>query len=174
MATRVISIVGRKNAGKTTLTVALVSELTRRKLTVMTLKHGHHPVDADRKGTDTWRHFHEGGAVRTMIAGPSMRVLFERAPDDYDPLALVRRHLADADIVVIEGYKRAPIPKIEVVRPDVGPPLLDPDAPDASLWVCCVTDSRTFQAPCPVLHFNDTMWMQLLAEYALQGALPVT
>ena len=63
-ATRIISIIGRKNAGKTTLTVALAAELARRGRRVMTIKHGHHPADVDRPGSDTWRHFHEGRAER--------------------------------------------------------------------------------------------------------------
>jgi len=57
---RLISIVGRKNAGKTTLTVALAAEFVRRGKRVMTIKHGHHGTSADTEGTDSWRHFHEG------------------------------------------------------------------------------------------------------------------
>ena len=56
-STRILSIIGRKNAGKTTLTVALASELARRGRRVMTIKHSHHPADVDRPGSDSWRHF---------------------------------------------------------------------------------------------------------------------
>ena len=52
----------------------------------MTIKHSHHPADVDRPGTDSWRHFNEGRAERSLIAAPDLRVLFERAPDDYDPV----------------------------------------------------------------------------------------
>jgi molybdopterin-guanine dinucleotide biosynthesis protein MobB len=171
-ATRIISIIGRKNAGKTTLAVALASELGRRGRRVMTIKHGHHPANADREGSDTWRHFHEGRAERVLIASPDLRVLFERSPDDYDPIALARRYMQGADIVLTEGYKAAALPKIEVYRRTAGSaPLYDPAAPNASQWVAVITDDPAFQADCPVLRFHDTIWLQLLAGLAWDRAL---
>lgn len=170
-ATRIISVIGRKNAGKTTLTVALASELVRRGHRVMTIKHGHHPADADRSGSDTWRHFHEGKAERVLIASPDLRVLFERSPDDYDPIGLARQYMQGADIVLTEGYKAAPLPKIEVFRREVGrSPLYDAAAANAAQWVAVVTDDPDFTAQCHVLHFHDTIWLQLLANLAWERA----
>ena len=140
-STRIISVIGRKNAGKTTLAVALASELVRRGHRVMTIKHGHHPANADRQGSDTWRHFHEGHAERVLIASPDLRVLFERSPDDYDPIGLVRRYMQGADIVLTEGYKTASLPKIEVYRRATGAsPLYDPVAPNSREWIAVITD----------------------------------
>lgn len=171
-ATRIISIVGRKNAGKTTLAVALTSELVRRKHRVMTIKHGHHPADVDRQGSDTWRHFHEGQAERVLIASPELRVLFERSADDYDPIGLARRYMEGADIVIAEGFKAAPLPKIEVYRRAVADkPLYNPRATNAREWVAVLTDDPDFEAECSVLHFNDTIWLQLLASLAWDRAL---
>jgi molybdopterin-guanine dinucleotide biosynthesis protein MobB len=82
----------------------------------MTIKHGHHPADADRHGSDTWRHFHEGRAERVLIASPDLRVLFERSSDSYDPIGLARQYMQGADIVLTEGYKSSALPKIEVFR----------------------------------------------------------
>lgn len=172
MASRILSVVGRKNAGKTTLTVFLAAELARRGHRVMTLKHGHHPADVDRPGSDSWRHFNEGGAERTLLASPEIRVLFERTPDEYDPIALARQYLAGADIVLAEGYKRAPLPKIEVFRPAVSPtPLYDASASNANQWLAIVTDDTGFRASCPVLRFGDTAWLTTLASFAWSGAL---
>jgi molybdopterin-guanine dinucleotide biosynthesis protein B len=170
---RIISIIGCKNAGKTSLTVALAAELVRRGKRVMTIKHGHHSADLDTKSTDSWRHFHEGRVERVLLAGPDGRVLFDRAPDLYDPVTLAREYLGGADIVLVEGFKRAPIPKIEVWRRAVAPaPLYDPASPDASRWVALVTDDETFRAPgCRVIHFHDTMWLHLLAPLAWDEAL---
>jgi molybdopterin-guanine dinucleotide biosynthesis protein MobB len=171
-ATRIISVIGRKNAGKTTLAVALASELVRRGHRVMTIKHGHHPADADRQGSDTWRHFHEGRAERVLIASPELRVLFERSPDDYDPVNLARRYMQGADIVLTEGYKAAPLPKIEVFRRAAArEPLYDAAAPNADQWVAVITDDPNFTAECPVLHFHDTIWLQLLANLAWERSL---
>jgi molybdopterin-guanine dinucleotide biosynthesis protein MobB len=173
-STRILSIIGRKNAGKTTLTVALASELARRGQRVMTIKHSHHPADVDRPGSDSWRHFHEGRAERVLIAAPDLRVLFERTPDEYDPVALARRYLGDADIVLAEGYKRAPIPKIEVFRPSVAtPPIFDAASPDAHRWAAIVTDDFDFEAACKVVRFQDTMWLQLLATVTIDHAQAV-
>ena len=170
--TRIISVIGRKNAGKTTLAVALASEMVRRGHRVMTIKHGHHPADADRHGSDTWRHFHEGRAERVLIASPNVRVLFERSPDDYDPIGLARRYMQGADIVLTEGYKTAPLPKIEVYRRATGaPPLYDPAAANAREWVAVITDDPDFTADCTVLRFHDTIWLQLLASLAWDRAL---
>src|SRR5207245_9856603 len=74
-ATRLISIIGLKNAGKTTFLVALAAELVRRKFRVMTIKHGSHPADMDQKGKDTWRHWHEGKVERVLMESPGERVL---------------------------------------------------------------------------------------------------
>lgn len=169
--TRILTIIGRKHAGKTTLTVALASELARRGLRVMTMKHGHHAADVDHAGSDSWRHFREGRAERVLLATPGQRVLFERAADEYDPAALARRYLGEADIVLVEGFHRAPLPKIEVFRRAVSAaPIYEAGSPEASRWAAIVTDDLDFEAPCRVIHFQDTMWLQLLATITLEQA----
>lgn len=175
MATRLVSIVGRKHAGKTTLTVALASEFIRRGRRVMTLKHAHHPASVDGEGTDSWRHFNEGGAERTLLATPDLRVLFERTPDDYDPIGLARRYLDGADIVLAEGFRAAPVPRIEVYRPSVAaPPLYAGAGPEAHRWVAIVTDDASYRADCLVLRFGDTNWLVNLAAVAWEAALEIT
>ena len=140
----------------------------------MTIKHAHHPVEADRSGSDSWRHFHEGRAERVLLVAPDQRILFERADGEPDPVALAREHLGGADIVLAEGFKRAPLPKIEVFRPTAAPePLYRPAAPDANLWAAIVTDDYAFEAACPVIRFQDTMWLQLLATLVLERAIAV-
>ncbi len=174
MATRIISIIGRKNAGKTTLVVALASELARRGRRIMTIKHASHPAALDTPGTDTWRHFHEGKAERVLIASPEVRAVIERSPDDTDPVTLARRYLAEADIVLVEGFKAHPLPKIEVFRSAVATtPIYDPAASNAAEWAAVVTDDAHFDAGCPVLRFKDTIWLQLLAAIAWEKAAPV-
>jgi molybdopterin-guanine dinucleotide biosynthesis adapter protein len=173
-ATRIISIVGRKNAGKTTLIVALASELTRRGRRVMTIKHTHHAVEADRNGSDSWRHFHEGRAERVVLVAPGRRFVFEHAAEDAGPTELARRYLDGADIVLAEGFRQAPIPKVEVFRPDASPePLYEQDSPDAALWVAIVTDDYAYEADRPVIRFQDTMWLQLLASLAWERSAEV-
>lgn len=168
---RVTSVIGRHNAGKTTLLVALATELTRRGKRVMTLKHGSHPVQIDQPGKDTYRHFHEGRAQRVLIEAPGQRVLFERTEAEDDPETLIRRFLADADIVLVEGFRSSPLPKIEVHRLDVHPrPLFDAAAPNAGEWLAILTDSDELRAAFPVFRFNDTMWLVALTSLAWDRA----
>src|SRR3989454_2313513 len=133
-------IMGRKTAGKTTLLVALAAELVRRKFRVMTIKHGTPPADTDQRGKDSWRHWHEGHAERVLMEGPGQRVLWERTEQESDPIALARRYLGGADIVLVEGFKAAPLPKIEVYRLAAGAdPPFDPAVPAPGGRVARVT-----------------------------------
>lgn len=170
---RLISIIGRKDSGKTSLTVVLAAELVRRGKRVMTIKHSHHTPTLDAEGTDTWRHYHEGRAERVLFASPAGRVLFDRAEGSDDPVALARQYLADADIILAEGFKHAAIPKIEVWRRAATPaPLFDPADPDARSWVAMVTDDEGARDyPFRVVHFRDTMWLHFLATLAWDEAL---
>jgi molybdopterin-guanine dinucleotide biosynthesis protein MobB len=169
-ATRIISIIGKKDAGKTTLVVALATEL-RRKLRVMTLKHGTHAADMDQRGKDTWRHWNEGKAERVLLEAPGERVLFERTDTEGDPIVLARRYLDGADIVLAEGFSAYPLPKIEVYRTACGDkPIYDPNRDNADQWVAVLTDNATFRAPFPVFRFSDTSWLVSLATLAWDRA----
>lgn len=171
MATRIISVIGRKDAGKTTLAIALAAEYVRKGRRVMTIKHATHPAEIDRPGTDSYRHFNEGKVERTLLVTPTHRYLFEKAPDDTDPVSLARRYFEGADIVLVEGFKGANIPKVEVFRKGIAPsPVYNKALPNADQWVAIVTDDDKLDADCPVLRFRDTMWLQLLANLAWEKA----
>jgi molybdopterin-guanine dinucleotide biosynthesis protein len=81
----VVSVVGRKNSGKTTLVVALLAELTRRGRRVASIKHGHHAFETDQPGRDSWRHFQEGGAEATLMVGAGKIALSMRMEGEPDP-----------------------------------------------------------------------------------------
>ena len=170
-ATRIISVIGKKNSGKTTLAVAMAAEFVRRGHRVMAMKHASHPVSIDTPGTDTFRHFHEGKADRVLIASPGVRGLFERVADDTDPITLAKQYLQGDDVIIAEGFSAYPLPKIEVFRREVSDtPLYDAGSDTAGDWIAIVTDDDKLQADCTVLRFRDTMWLQLLANIAWDGA----
>jgi molybdopterin-guanine dinucleotide biosynthesis protein B len=172
-ATRLISVIGKKDAGKTTLVVALASEFARRGKRVATIKHGSHPAQVDTPGTDTYRHYVEGMAAQVLMEFPGGRVMFERVDQESDPLTLVRRYL-DADIVLIEGFKKAMLPKIEVHRRAVHQnPLYDSNRPEVKLWVAMVTDDDQLRLSIPVFRFSDTAWLPSLANIAWERAQPL-
>ncbi|HWH03454.1 MAG TPA: molybdopterin-guanine dinucleotide biosynthesis protein B [Gemmatimonadales bacterium] len=163
-ATRIVSIIGRQNAGKTTLLVALANELRRRKFRVMTIKHATHQMQLDTEGKDTWRHFQEGQAERVLLEAPGERVLFERTTETGDPVALAEQYLTGADIVLCEGFTSARLPKIEVSRRVAGPPLWKPETGSAGDWIAMVTDDANFRADFPVFRFSDTSWLVTLGN----------
>jgi molybdopterin-guanine dinucleotide biosynthesis protein B len=168
---RLVAVVGKKNAGKTTLVVALVHEMIRRGHRVMTIKHGSHPFEFDTKGRDTWRHMHEGGAERVVMETPQSRIVLARPSEPMGPRELAEAYLRDAHFVVVEGFKQSDLPKIEVYRHAVHPePLYAPGQPDAGSYLAIVTDLRDFRAPVPVLRFTDTNWLYRLTDIVLQGA----
>lgn len=140
----VISVIGRKNSGKTTLVVALAAELKRRGLRVASLKHSHHNFDIDVPGKDSWRHFHEGEVEAVLLTSPARTALVMRAERaDEDPAALIDRFLAGGgyDLVLVEAFKQAAFPKIEIHRSSVhAAPLYEPGSDAGSRYVAMVTD----------------------------------
>ncbi len=111
----IVSIVGKSDSGKTTLIEKLIAELTRRGVRVATIKHNRHGFEIDHEGKDSWRH-KRAGAVATVIASPGHIAVIEDTPKDYDLAEIRDRYIKDADIILAEGFKINPHPKIEVFR----------------------------------------------------------
>ena len=169
--TKIVSVIGHKNAGKTTLVAALAHEFKRQKRRVATIKHASHPLEVDREGTDSWRHFHEGRADGVLVASPDLRVAFERRTDEAGPEELARQYFSDMDVVIVEGFRRAPLPKIEVFRKEVAKaPLFNPAEENAGEWLAIITDDHRYTAACRVLHFSDTMWLTVLTALVMEQA----
>jgi molybdopterin-guanine dinucleotide biosynthesis protein B len=111
-----VGIVGWKNSGKTTLIERLIPRLAQRGLKIMTVKHTHHDLVPPNGTTDGERHG-RAGALRTLVIAPDAWEVDGRRQAGAPPaLAEIGSHVAGADIVLIEGFKSAPIPKIEVRR----------------------------------------------------------
>lgn len=150
-----VCIVGKKNSGKTTLTVALAAELRRRGRRIATIKHGHHAFETDQPGRDSWRHFNEGQAEATIMAGTGKVALVMRTDGEPDPERLVREFYAGRgyELVLIEGWKHGALPKVEVFRRAVHDrPIYDAEDGDAAArFVAVVTDDLGFRAGCPVI-----------------------
>ena len=118
--TRILNIVGCKNAGKTRTVEILVPRLQRLGLKVGTLKHTeHNNFRWDREGTDTFRHHSAGSEISGIFGRNSFAVDINR-PDLKEPLVdeIVRLFYSDVDLVLVEGCKTHPSLKIEVCRPD--------------------------------------------------------
>ncbi|MBN1615533.1 MAG: molybdopterin-guanine dinucleotide biosynthesis protein B [Deltaproteobacteria bacterium] len=111
----VVSIVGKSSAGKTTLIEKIIPELVRRGYRVGTIKHDVHGFEIDHEGKDSWRHKH-AGARSVVLSSPWKVALVEDVERDHEIAELRDRYLRDVDIILSEGYKRNPHPKIEVHR----------------------------------------------------------
>ena len=140
-----VSIVGKKKSGKTTLVERLVAELVRRGRRVGTIKHGH-DFDLDTEGTDSWRH-RAAGSERTVLAGPDGCAVVGSWPESRPagPRELAARHLNDLELVVVEGFKSEPIPRIEIFRRAAHPePVFPPGTDGAALLLAVVTDDPAY------------------------------
>lgn len=111
----IISIVGKSDSGKTTLIEKLIPELKKRGYRLATVKHDIHGFDIDREGKDSWRH-KEAGADLVIISSPKRVALIQDVDRDNSLEDLSRLFVRDVDIILSEGYKRGPHPKIEVFR----------------------------------------------------------
>ena len=127
-----LAIVGRKHHGKTTLVVRLAAELKKRGRRVMTIKHGTHTFNLDPSTTDTYRHYHEGEAERVAMVSPDKFALVQRWSEEMTPEAIAERYMADADLVLCEGFKASSLPRVEIFRRAAGErPLYEAGSPSA-------------------------------------------
>ena len=120
-----VTVVGWHNAGKTLFIEHLVGELKRRGLRVAVLKHAGSRIRMDREGTDTWR-FALAGADVVGIAGPEEFAYIERTPEELRLDAALARLPEGLDVVIVEGYKSLPLPKIVVRRDETEPAIEGP------------------------------------------------
>jgi len=121
----IVSIVGRKNSGKTMLIEGVVSELKSRGKRVGTIKHSDHELnldDFDHKGKDSYRHKTAGACV-VILSSPS-RLMIIKETSSPPAISDIRRYLGDVDLILTEGYKSENKPKIEICRKASGEGLL--------------------------------------------------
>lgn len=113
---KIASIVGKKNTGKTSLTVKVISELTKRGYNVASIKHSHHSIEMDKENTDTWKHKQAGA---NLVVGVGSTTFFNaRKEHDLNRILYLLKHFDDFDFVIIEGYKSYNYPKI-ITSPEV-------------------------------------------------------
>ena len=110
----IVSIVGKSNAGKTTLLEMLVPELKAKGYRVGTIKHVH-DFEIDHKGKDSWRH-KQAGAHTVAISSPKKMALVKNVDTEETLNSLATKYFQHVDIVLAEGYKKEDKPKIEVFR----------------------------------------------------------
>lgn len=111
----IVSIVGKSGSGKTTLMVKVIAGLKRRGYKVGVIKHDAHGFEIDREGKDSWKH-KKAGASTVALSSPEKFAVIKDVEAEWPPERIISTFLTDVDVVVAEGFKKSPFPKIEVVR----------------------------------------------------------
>jgi molybdopterin-guanine dinucleotide biosynthesis protein MobB len=159
-------VTGWKNSGKTGLMERLVNELTGRGLTISTVKHAHHSFDVDHPGRDSFRHRQAGATEVLLVSRNRWALMHELRGAEEPPLVDLLDKLAPADLVLIEGYKTNPHPKIEAHREATRQALIAPQ--DLSI-VAVASDSVGAVEPLsgarPVFDLDDTVG---IADFILE------
>lgn len=149
---RVFGIVGWKNNGKTTLVERLVAGFTAAGYRVSTVKHAHHEVDLDQPGKDSWRHREAGAREVVLATARRWAVIHELRDEPEPPLDDLLARMTPVDLVIVEGFKRFPHPKLEVHRRERGTPLLAREDPSI---IALAADMRFDDLPLPQHDLDD-------------------
>ena len=159
MTIPIVSIVGKSNSGKTTLLEKLIPELIKRGYRVATVKHNVHGFEIDHEGKDSWRH-KKAGAHTTVISSPLQVALVEDVDHDQTLDEIRKKYIKRVDILLAEGYKGNPFPKIEVVRSELKrAPLCKKDD---NLLALAADTKLDIGVPC--FDINDTQGLVDLIE----------
>jgi molybdopterin-guanine dinucleotide biosynthesis protein B len=164
---RIIGLAGWSGSGKTTVLARVIPVLATRGLRVSTVKHAHHGFEVDIPGKDSHTHRSAGATEVFVSSARRWAHIRELRGEDEPPLTMILARLAPVDLVVVEGYKRHPHPKLEVYRAEVGKPLLHPDDD----WIVAVaSDAPVPNARVPVLDLGDA---EKIADVLMIESVPV-
>ena len=151
-------------AGKTTLLTTLIPLLKEMGIRVSVIKHAHHKFDIDHPGKDSYK-IREAGAVQTLVSSNKRWALMTELPASKDEnqlpeleVLLTELDPTMADLVMVEGYREADIPKIEVFRSSLNYPLLEGTA-----TIAIASDTR-MNSDLPVLDINQPI---LIAQFIM-------
>lgn len=148
---KIFGFAGWSGSGKTTLIESLIPRLVKRGLRVSLIKHAHHTFDVDQPGKDSYRH-RQAGAGEILVASSRRWVLMHELRGAHEPAFEEQiKRLSPCDVLFVEGFKFAPIPKLEVWRVEAGEGLLHPNDPHI---VALATDAKV-QTALPVFDLND-------------------
>ena len=163
---RVIGLAGWSGSGKTTLVTKVIPVLVKRGLKLATVKHAHHEFDTDQPGKDSWLHRRAGASEVAVVSSRRWAIVHELEREPEPSLEEVLEKLSAVDLVIVEGFKRHPHPKLEVYRAAVGKPLLHTDD---DCIVAVATDAPLPQAQVPVVMLDD---VETVANVLQAEALP--
>ena len=134
----IIGFAAYRGTGKATLIPKLVRELKAQGYRICVIKHDAHRFEIDREGKDSWR-FTQAGAEMTILSSPEKTAVMEQRPLGFWELVAM---VHDVDLILVEGYKQEPIPRIGICRKATGKGLPHP----AQQYIAVVTDDDSIPA----------------------------
>jgi molybdopterin-guanine dinucleotide biosynthesis adapter protein len=163
---KVIGLAGWSGAGKTTLLSRVIPYFIKEGLRVSVIKHAHHEFDVDVPGKDSWVH-RQSGAAEVLVSSARRWALMHELRGAAEPrLPELLTKMSRVDLVVVEGFKRAPHRKIEVHRAANGKPMLFPEDPG----IAGIATDTAVETTLPVAHLDD---IPAIAAMMQGAAIPV-
>ena len=148
---KIFGFAGWSGSGKTTLIEQLIPRFVRHRLHVSLIKHAHHTFDVDQPGKDSYRHRH-AGASEILVTSSRRWVLMHELRGAHEPAFEEQvKRMSPCDLLLVEGFKFAPIHKLEVWRAETGEPLLHPNDPH----IVAVASDAQVETKVPLLDLND-------------------
>lgn len=165
---KIFGLAGWSGSGKTTLLSGLIPQLRTLGLSVSTVKHAHHAFDVDQPGKDSYRH-REAGAAEVLVTSSQRWALMHELRGEPEPSFddLLPR-LAPVDVVLVEGFKRHPHPKLEVWRSAVGHDWMYPADPTV-VAVAADIPPEGLKLPCFTLDDHRAIAMFIARHLGLSG-----
>ena len=123
---KIFGFAGWSGSGKTTLIEQVIPRFVLAGLKVSLIKHAHHRFDVDQPGKDSFRHRAAGCSEVLVTSGERWALMHEMRGEQEATLEEQIARMSPCDLLLIEGYKRYPVPKLEIFRAANGKPLLHP------------------------------------------------
>ncbi len=160
----VLGFAAFSGTGKTTLLEKLIPQLTQQGIRIGMIKHAHHEFDIDKPGKDSYR-LRKAGARQMLIASSMRQALMTENETPQEPRLdelITRLDLENIDLVLVEGFKHASFPRIELHRKELGKTLLYPEDPGI---IAVASDYLADCGDLPALNINDTA---AIAEFIVE------
>jgi len=158
---KIFGFAGYSGSGKTTLIEQLIPLLVARGITVSLIKHAHHTFEIDQPGKDSFRH-RKAGCTEVLVTSSRRWALMHELRGAPEPaLSEHVKRMSPCDLLLVEGFKREAIPKLEVYRAEVGEPLIHPHDQN----VVAIASDKPVETALPQLQLNDP---PAIAEFILK------
>lgn len=155
----ILGFSGYSNSGKTTLIEKIIRNLKSRGLRVAIIKHhAHEELEVDREGKDSWK-FTRAGADISIVSSPGKTAYIEQRSLEFQQLVSM---VHDVDLILVEGFKKEPIPQIGICRKAANAAFPSP----LDRYLAVVTDWEELEAEIPKFDFDD---IELLSDFVIQS-----